>query len=98
MPYQVPCSALARRPFEGGPDAALIGVVSMATDAKMQTQTEQPATQPRTRLFVHTPRPHEIHNVNLLRKAELAAGSTNEKIAVRLTTIFQAMPTFWLII
>src|SRR5207237_8794589 len=25
-------------------------------------------------------------------------GSTNEKIAVRLTNIFQAMPTFWLII
>jgi uncharacterized membrane protein len=68
----------------------------MATDAKVQT--EKPATQPRTRLFVHTPRPHEIHNVNLLHKAELAAGSMNEKIAVRLTSIFQAMPTFWLII
>ena len=65
----------------------------MATDAKTQTERRE-----HQGLYDHTPHPHEIHNVNVLHQAELAAGDFNQKVAVRLTSVFQAMPTFWLII
>lgn len=43
--------------------------------------------------YKHTPR-----NVNLVIEAERAAATFNNKVAVGLTAIFQAMPTFWLIL
>jgi uncharacterized membrane protein len=55
-----------------------------------------PAHHRRT-LFTNTVHPHQPRNVNLVLEAEKAAGNFNQKVAVGLTTIFQAMPTFWLI-
>ncbi len=68
----------------------------MATDGN--TTTEQPAPHAERQLFIHTPHRHETRNVNLVHEAELAVGNFNQKVAVRLTTIFQAMPTFWAIV
>ena len=48
-------------------------------------------------LFHHEPHLHQPRNINLIHEAEKAAGGFNQKVAVGLTTIFQAMPTFWLI-
>lgn len=48
-------------------------------------------------LFKHTPHPHKPQDVNLLFKAEQATASFNQRVAVGMTTVFQAMPTFWLI-
>ncbi len=48
-------------------------------------------------LFQPTLDPHQPRNVNLMHEAEKAAGNFNQQVAVRLTSIFQAMPTFWLI-
>ncbi|HVB74707.1 MAG TPA: DUF1003 domain-containing protein [Ktedonobacteraceae bacterium] len=50
------------------------------------------------KLYKHTPYPHVPKNVNAIHEAEKAAGNFNQKIAVGLTSVFQAMPTFWLII
>ncbi len=62
------------------------------------TSTPNSITQhlPRT-LFKHTPHPYQPRNVNLVHEAEKAAGSFNQKVAVSMTNVFQAMPTFWLI-
>lgn len=49
-------------------------------------------------LFHHEPHQHQPRNVNLIHEAEKAAGGFNQKVAVAMTSIFQAMPTFWLII
>jgi uncharacterized membrane protein len=49
-------------------------------------------------LFHHEPRQHQPRNVNVLHEAEKAAGGFNQKIAVGMTSVFQAMPTFWIII
>ena len=48
-------------------------------------------------LFKNTLHPYKPRNVNLVHEAEKAAGSFNQKVAVGLTNLFQAMPTFWLI-
>lgn len=48
-------------------------------------------------LFREVLHPHRPRNVNVVFAAEKAAGNINRKVAVRMTTIFQAMPTFWLI-
>lgn len=48
-------------------------------------------------LFKYTPHPYKPRNVNLVLEAEKAAGSFNQKVAVSMTNVFQAMPTFWLI-
>ncbi len=60
--------------------------------------TSDPALHHRQILFHHMPHPHKPRNINLVFEAEKAAGSFNQKIAVGLTAVFQAMPTFWLII
>src|SRR5690242_13784949 len=49
-------------------------------------------------LFHHEPRQHQPRNVNLIHEAEKAAGGFNQKVAVRMTSIFQAMATFWVIV
>ena len=49
-------------------------------------------------LFHHEPHQHQPRNVNQVHDAEKAAGGFNQKVAVGLTGVFQAMPTFWLII
>lgn len=54
-------------------------------------------TQPLNIPFQHTPHPHQPVNVNLLFEAEKACGNFNQRVAVALTRVFQAMPTFWLI-
>lgn len=51
----------------------------------------------RRSLFRHTPHPHQPKNANLLFEAEKAAGNANQKVAVWMTKLFQAMPTFWAI-
>ena len=65
----------------------------------MQRETASAPVPPHHRrtLFTNTVHPHQPRNVNLVLEAEEAAGSFNQKVAVGLTTIFQAMPTFWLI-
>jgi uncharacterized membrane protein len=68
----------------------------MATDAN--TTAEQPAPHAERQLFVHTPHRLATRNVNVIHEAELAAGNFNQKVAVGLTNLFQAMPTFWAII
>jgi len=49
-------------------------------------------------LFKHTLHPYKPRNVNLVHEAEKATGGFNQKVAVSMTNVFQAMPTFWLII
>lgn len=67
----------------------------------------QPGTTPQTpahrnhhtmTLFHHEPHQHQPRNVNVLHEAEKAAGGFNQKVAVGMTGVFQAMPTFWVII
>lgn len=48
-------------------------------------------------LFHHEPHQHQPRNINAIHQAEKAAGSFNQKVAVGMTNVFQAMPTFWLI-
>jgi len=48
-------------------------------------------------LYKHTAFLHQPRNINLIFEAEKAAGNFNQKVAVALTNVFQAMPTFWLI-
>ena len=48
-------------------------------------------------LFRPTLHPHRPRNINLIFEAEKVAGNFNQKVAVGLTQVFQAMPTFWLI-
>jgi uncharacterized membrane protein len=55
-----------------------------------------PQYQPQP-LFNHTLHPHKPQNINLIFNAEQAAASFNQKIAVGMTKLFSAMPTFWLI-
>jgi uncharacterized membrane protein len=71
----------------------------MPEEAKVaQTPSSQPLkVRPRRSLFHSQPHPHQPRNINLIFEAEKAAGNFNQKIAVALTNVFQAMPTFWLI-
>jgi uncharacterized membrane protein len=66
------------------------------------TSNTQPVAQQheghRASLFEHMPHVHVPRNVNLIVEAEQAAGNFNQKVAVGMTKIFQAMPTFWLIL
>ncbi|HLG61280.1 MAG TPA: DUF1003 domain-containing protein [Ktedonosporobacter sp.] len=64
----------------------------MAEKSAQTISQEQPH-----HLFQHTPHPHQPRNVNLIFEAEKAAGNFNQKVAVGMTSVFQAMPTFWLI-
>src|SRR3954470_21579302 len=64
----------------------------------MAVNTPTTAAQPRDKLFDHKLAPHKPRNVNKVHAAEKASGGFNQKVAIRLTAIFQAMPTFWLII
>lgn len=60
--------------------------------------TSAPNVHPHTRiLFLHRPYAHRPRNVNLVHEAEKAAGNFNQKVAVGMTQLFSAMPTFWLI-
>ncbi len=58
----------------------------------------QPHNYPTRILFRNSPAMHQPRNVNLLFETEKAAGNFNQKVAVGLTKLFQAMPTFWLIL
>lgn len=71
----------------------------MAEDtATAQTQPSQSRQlHHRHSLFHRQSHPYQPRNINLIFEAEKAAGGFNKKVAVRLTSIFQAMPTFWLI-
>ena len=67
--------------------------------ASTETASQKPAHPHHTGvLFHHQPRQHQPRNVNLVHEAEKAAGGFNQKVAVRMTSIFQAMATFWLIL
>ncbi|GER90150.1 hypothetical protein KDW_43120 [Dictyobacter vulcani] len=52
---------------------------------------------PSNALFKHEPHPHRIQNANVIFEAEKAAANFNQRVAVRMTKLFSAMPTFWLI-
>jgi uncharacterized membrane protein len=58
---------------------------------------QEPPSKAQGSLFHYVLHPHRPQNVNLVFEAEKAAGNFNRQVAVRMTTIFQAMPTFWLI-
>lgn len=65
---------------------------------EMSSAPFQPKPEHYTRsLFHNKPYPHEPRNVNLLMEAEKAASNFNQKVAVGMTKLFSAMPTFWLI-
>src|SRR5258708_16228099 len=65
----------------------------------MQRETASAPIPPHHRrtLFTNTVNPNQARNVNLVLEGEKAAGNFNQKVGVGLTTIFQVMPTFWLI-
>ena len=48
-------------------------------------------------LFRSSPSLHKPVNTNLIFEAEKAAGNFNQQVAVGMTKLFSAMPTFWLI-
>lgn len=48
-------------------------------------------------LFRNKLYPGEPRNVNMMMAAEKAASDFNQKVAIGLTKLFSAMPTFWLI-
>ena len=58
------------------------------------TLTRQHHTQ---LLFKHEPHPHQVQNANVLFEAEKATANFNQQVAVGMTKLFSAMPTFWLI-
>jgi len=68
----------------------------MSEAPQIDTSTKPRWHQART-LFHNSPHPHQPQNVNLLFEAEKAAGSANQKVAVWMTKLFQAMSTFWVI-
>lgn len=74
------------------------GGTSMSEETLAASTQADNADHAKNSLFHHTPHPHQPHNVNVLFEAEKAAGSFNQKVAVGMTNMFQAMPTFWLII
>jgi uncharacterized membrane protein len=49
-------------------------------------------------LFHHNPHPHQPRNINLLHDAEKAAAGVNQRVAMKMTQIFQSMITFWAIL
>ena len=49
-------------------------------------------------LFHHEPHQHQPRNINQIHEQEKASGGFNQKVAVGMTGVFQAMPTFWVII
>lgn len=74
------------------------GETTSATPTSIPATTPTSIPQHKQRvLFKHTPHPYQPRNVNLVHEAEKAAGSFNQKVAVSMTNVFQAMPTFWLI-
>lgn len=48
-------------------------------------------------LFHYELHPYQPRNINLIFEAEKAAGNFNQRVAVGMTKLFSAMPTFWLI-
>ncbi len=74
-------------------------------EKKAQTTSNRPRQSPLShverlrRLMLYRPTlyPYQPRNVNLIFEAEKAAGNFNQKVAVGMTQVFQAMPTFWLI-
>lgn len=61
-------------------------------------QTQNPLAPQHHELFRYEPPLHRPRNINLIQKAEKAAGGFNQRVAVGLTNIFQAMSTFWLML
>lgn len=69
---------------------------------QLPSTSVQPPAQPllhhRHSLFQRTAAPQgPPRNVNLVFEAEKAAANFNQKVAIGMTNVFQAMPTFWLI-
>lgn len=67
---------------------------------RTETEPQAPAHKPHhtMTLFHHQPHQHQPRNINLIHEAEKAAGGFNKKVAVRMTAVFQAMATFWVIL
>jgi uncharacterized membrane protein len=59
--------------------------------------TQHLAQLRRHSLFQYALHPHKPRNVNVIFEAEKAAGNFNQKVAVGMTQLFSAMPTFWVI-
>jgi uncharacterized membrane protein len=58
----------------------------------------QPKPEQHIRILFHSkPYPHQPRNVNVLMEAEKAASKFNQKVAIGMTRLFSAMPTFWFI-
>lgn len=60
------------------------------------TMAEAPLAKPV--LYRHAPHAHSPVNVNYLIEAEHEAAGFNQHVAMGMTRIFSAMPTFWLIV
>ena len=69
----------------------------MAKETSPSSHQTHHREQRRRSLFHPTLHAHRPRNVNLLFEAEKVAGDFNQKVAIGLTQVFQAMPTFWLI-
>ncbi len=68
-----------------------------STPTQQEPSQPEPLLKAHSSLFQHTSHPHRPQNTNMIFKAEKAAGNFNRQVAVHMTTLFQAMPTFWLI-
>lgn len=70
----------------------------MQEEIPVTTMAQKPGQTHHLRiLFKHTPFQHQPRNINEVFEKEKASGNFNQKVAVGLTSVFQAMPTFWLI-
>ncbi len=75
------------------------GENKVATSVQTET-TSQPQAQKHhhtTTLFHHEAHKHEPRNINLVHEAEKAAGNFNQQVALSMTRILSAMPTFWIV-
>lgn len=74
------------------------GEINIPTPVQTET-TPQTQAHPhhRTALFHHEPHQHQPRNVNAVHEAEKAAGNFNQQVAVGMTKVLSAMPTFWIV-
>lgn len=70
--------------------------MSLSADPVVPTASHPVTSQ--SGLFHPQPHPHHPHNPNVIFEAEQAAANFNQHVAMRMTKLFSAMPTFWLIV
>lgn len=63
-----------------------------------QTNSSSAPSQDTANQLKHVFHVHPPRNVNVMFEAEKAAAGFNQRVAIALTRLFSAMPTFWLIL